>query len=296
MSRLRNFRNRLARLGIVGHRRAFSRSVWGVTRADLMGRVEPAHGLDPGCDAWPIHVVLEALEAGRPLGYAHYNEGECRCLIGGRHKNRDRVQICTEASRHLVAESLRTLATTGDHRVRERFVVGLPCPRCHGAKATDVLRIFPGLERVPRVLATIFHHAFPWARERMAAALRARGGEVHLVCSPEHDVGAIESLLGLRLSGVLRVDRLRAHDDPGAFGAWCREIGWGEHGPEAPPRTLLLICGIMGRPWAVDAFTADPESVTMCLGSYFDDVALGRMVHYARGGAIRCGRCLRPGG
>jgi len=129
----------------------------------------------------------------------------------------------------------------------------------------------------------------------MAAALVKRGGDAFLVCSTEHDVDAIERLLEISFQAVLRVDRLRAHESPEVFGTWADEIRWGEtpiHGPTGP-RTMLLLCGIMGRPWAVQAFLSEPDSLTLCLGSYFDDVGLGRVLKYASGRSLRCKRCLR---
>jgi hypothetical protein len=115
------------------------------------------------------------------------------------------------------------------------------------------------------------------------------------VCSTEHEVGAIERLLGLRFRAVLRVDRFRAHEAPEVFDEWANAIAWGQSATEGatPPKTMLLLCGIMGRPWAVQAFLSEPESVTLCLGSYFDDVALGRVLKYAGGHRLRCKRCLR---
>ena len=56
---------------------------------------------------------------------------------------------------------------------------------------------------------------------------------------------------------------------------------------------MLLLCGIMGRPWAVQSYLSDPDSLTLCLGSYFDDVSLGRVLKYAGGQKLRCKRCLR---
>jgi hypothetical protein len=46
---------------------------------------------------------------------------------------------------------------------------------------------------------------------------------------------------------------------------------------------MLLLCGIMGRPWAAQSYLSDPDSLTLCLGSYFDDVSLGRVLKYAGG-------------
>jgi hypothetical protein len=158
-----------------------------------------------------------------------------------------------------------------------------------------VIRRFPPLRDHPRVTATLFHHAIRWSRARLLEAIRTRGGEIYLVCSTEHDVGAIENLLGAPFAGVLRVDGFHAHEEPETFDAWSEEIGWGTspHSAESNPRTLLLACGIMGRPWAVGAFMSDPTSLTLCLGSYFDDVALGRVLRYVGGDHLRCERCLR---
>jgi hypothetical protein len=94
---------------------------------------------------------------------------------------------------------------------------------------------------------------------------------------------------------VLRVDRFRAHESPEVFDAWADDIGWGHSavGGAAAPRTMLLLCGILGRPWAIQSFLSDPDSLTLCLGSYFDDLALGRVLKYAEGHRLRCKRCLR---
>ena len=119
------------------------------------------------------------------------------------------------------------LTTSSDPRVRERFLVGLPCPRCHGVRAEDVLRKFPGLKHYPRVPATLFHHAIQWSRPLLAASLAKRGRDTFLVCSTEHDVDAIQRLLGVSFRAVLRVDRFRAHENPGVFDEWAHEIGWG---------------------------------------------------------------------
>jgi hypothetical protein len=312
---LRRLRGWLARKGFSPQRGIYSRSLWGVCKADIgkeavvgqkadvgrradIGQIESSeHGQSPGCDAWPIHVVLRELDKGRGFGFAHFNDGECRCLIEGSHTNRDGVEICPEHVRVLLANSLARLTTTSDPRIRQRFLVGLPCPRCHGVRAEDVLREFPGLKRHHRVPATLFHHAIRWGRPRLAAALAERAGDAFLVCSTEHDVDAVERLLGISFRAVLRVDRLRAHESPHVFDAWADEIGWGHGATDAAasPRTLLLLCGIMGRCWAVQAFVSDPDSLTLCLGSYFDDVALGRVLKYAGSETLRCERCLRPG-
>ena len=78
---------------------------------------------------------------------------------------------------------------------------------------------------------------------------------------------------------------------------WADEIGWGQSATEGATasQTMLLLCGIMGRPWAVQAFLSNPDSLTLCLGSYFDDVGLGRVLKYAGGQRLRCKRCLRMG-
>ena len=247
------------------------------------------------CDAWPIHVVLRELERGSGFGFAHFNDGECRCIIDGAHKNRDGIDICPEEVRHLLRRSLQSLAAAPDPRVRERFLIGLPCPRCCGVQSEEVLRRFPPLRNHTRVPATLFHHAIRWSRARLLEGIRTRGGEIFLVCSTEHDVEAIENLLGASFTSVLRVDRFRAHEEPAAFDAWVERIGWGTGLRDAKPdpRTLLLSCGIVGRPWAVRAFMSDPTSLTLCLGSYFDDVALGRVLRYVGGNRLRCERCLR---
>jgi len=160
-----------------------------------------------------------------------------------------------------------------------------------------MLRGFPELERHHRVPATLFHHAMSWFRPRLADTLVKRGGDAFLVCSTEHDVDAIERVLGIPFRAVLRVDRFRAHESPGVFEGWVEEIGWRQSANEGTtaPRTLLLLCGIMGRPWAVQAFLSNPDSLTLCLGSYFDDVSLGRVLKYAGGQRLRCKRCLRRG-
>ena len=95
---------------------------------------------------------------------------------------------------------------------------------------------------------------------------------------------------------MLRVDRLRAHETPEVFDAWADEIGWGQIATDsvAAPRTMLLLCDIMGRCWSVQAFLSEPDSLTLCLGNCFDDVSLGRVLKYAEGREkFRCKRCLR---
>ena len=300
---LRVLRGWLARRGILPQRRVYSRSIWGVQKSGVgqgsdVGRAESAeHGKSPGCDAWPIHVVLRELDQGRGFGFAHFNDGECRCLIEGAHSNRDGVEICSAHVRHLLEDCLERLTASSDPRIRERFLVGLPCPRCHGVQAEDVLRGFPDLRHFHRLPATVFHHAMRWSRPRLAAALAKRGGEAFLVCSTEHDVDAIERLLGVSFRAVLRVDRFRAHEAAEVFDAWADEIGWGQSVTEGAtaPQTMLLLCGIIGRPWAVQAFLSNPDSLTLCLGSYFDDVGLGRVLKYAGGQRLLCKRCLRMG-
>ena len=216
-------------------------------------------------------------------------------MIQGTHTNRDGIEICPEHVRLLLEDCIARLTTSADPRVRERFLVGLPCPRCHGVRAEDALRRFPGLRHYHRVPATLFHHAVRWSRPRLAAALVKRRGDAFLVCSTEHDVDAIERLLGISFRAVLRVDRLRAHESPRVFDAWTHEIGWGHDATEggSAPRTMLLLCGIIGRCWAVEAFLSEPDSLTLCLGSYFDDVSLGRVLKYTEGQDFRCKRCLR---
>ncbi len=292
---LRGLRGWLARQGISPQRRVYSRSIWGVQKSDVEWVDSFEHGQSPGCDAWPIHVVLRELDQGRGFGFAHFNDGECRCLIEGAHTNRDGVEICPEHVRLLLEGCIERLTTSSDPRIRERFLVGLPCPRCHGVQAEDVLRKFPGLEHYHRLPATLFHHAMRWSRPRLAASLAKRGGDAFLVCRTEHDVDAIERLLGFSVRAVLRVDRFIAHENPEVFDAWTDEIGWGQNATDGPaaPRTMLLLCGIMGRCWAVHAFLSDPGSLTLCLGSYFDDVGLGRVLRYAGGRDLRCERCLR---
>ena len=321
---LRGVRDWLARQGILSQRRVYSRSIWGVRKSDVgresdvgwksdvgresdfgresnvgwnFGRMESSHGQSPGCDAWAIHVVLRELDQGRGFGFAHFNDGECRCLIEGAHTNRDGVEICPEHVRRLLEGCIVRLTASVDPRIRERFLVGLPCPRCHGVQAEDVLREFPELEHHHRLPATLFHHAMRWFRPRLADALVKRGGDVFLVCSTKHDVDAIERLLGIPFRAVLRVDRFRAHESPEVFDVWVDEIGWGQSSNEGTtaPRTMLLLCGIMGRPWAVQAFLSNPDSLTLCLGSFFDDVGLGRVLKYAGGQRLRCKRCLRMG-
>jgi len=292
---LRALRSWLARRGILPQRQVYSRSIWGVEKSEVEAIDASENGQALDCDAWPIHVVLRELDRGRGFGFAHFNDGECRCLIEGAHTNRDGIEICPERVRLLLEDCIVRLTTASDPRIRERFLVGLPCPRCHGVQSEDVLRKFPELRDHQRVPATLFHHAMRWGRPRMAAALVKRGGDAFLVCSTEHDVDAIERLLKISFQAVLRVDRLRAHESPEVFETWADEIGWGEtptHGPTGP-RTMLLLCGIMGRPWAVQAFLSEPDSLTLCLGSYFDDVALGRVLKYASGRSLRCKRCLR---
>lgn len=290
---VRYLRNRLVRRGLIPHRHTLSVRVLGASRGDVTS-TDPPHGTPAGSDAWPIHAALEALEAGEPLGFAHYNDGEARCLLEGRHRTRDGVTVCDPATRSLLSGSLRRLVESEDPRVRERFLVGLPCPRCHGAKAADLLTGFGGLQASTRVPATLFHHAVGWSRTRVMAALARRPGPLHLVCSTQHDVAAVEALLGRTFDGVLRVERTGAHLEPELFDPWIRDTGWGARGPDGPPPTLLLLCGMMGRPWAVDAFLADPDSVTLCLGSYLDDVALNRILPYVDGTEVSCPRCLRP--
>lgn len=302
-SPLHGLRGWLAQKGISPQRRVYSRSIWGVQKKDVgqgsgIGQIESfEHGAAPGCDAWPIHVVLRELDQGRGFGFAHFNDGECRCLIEGAHTNRDGVDICPEHVRLLLKGCIERLTASTDPRIRERFLVGLPCPRCHGVQAEDVLRRFPELSHFHRLPATLFHHAMRWSRPRLAANLAKKGGEAFLVCSKEHDVDAIERLLGICFRAVLKVARFRAHEYPEVFDAWADEIGWGKSATEGDtvPRTMLLLCGIMGRPWAVQAFLAEPDSLTLCLGSYFDDVGLGRVLKYARGRSLRCKRCLRMG-
>jgi len=67
--------------------------------------------------------------------------------------------------------------------------------------------------------------------------------------------------------------------------------------PTAPPLRgrCCSLCSIMGRCWAVQAFQSDPDHLTLCLGSYFDDVSLEQVLKYTRGQNLRCGRCLRMG-
>ena len=124
---------------------------------------------------------------------------------------------------------------------------------------------------------------------------RLRRGDAFLVCSTEHDVDAIERLLGISFLAVLRVDRLRAHESAQVFDAWAHQIGWGQRVTEggSAPRTMLLLCGIIGRCWAVEAFLSEPDSLTLCLGSYFDDVSLGRALKYTERQDLRCKWCLR---
>ncbi len=298
---LRRLRGWLARKGISPQRGVYSRSVWGVRKSDLSQMANAArtqsweHGQLPGCDAWPIHVVLRELERGGGFGFAHFNDGECRCLIEGAHTNRDGIEICPERVRLLLERCIERLTASSDPRIRERFLVGLPCPRCHGVQGEDVLRAFPELNHFHRVPATLFHHAIRWSRSRLAAALVKRGGEAFLVCSTEHEVDAVEGLLGVSFRDVLKVDRFRAHESPEAFDSWADEIGWGQSAARGATarRTMLLLCGIMGRPWAVHSYLSDPDSLTLCLGSYFDDVSLGRVLKYAGGQKLRCKRCLR---
>ena len=294
---LHGLRGWLARRGISPQRRVYSRSIWGIEKSNV-GRTESSeHGQSPGCDAWPIHVVLRELDEGHGFGFAHFNDGECRCLIKGAHTNRDGVEICPEHVRLLLESCIERLTTSSDPRIRERFLVGLPCPRCHGVQAEDVLRGFPELRHFHRLPATLFHHAMRWSRPRLAASLAKRGGEVFLVCSTEHDVDAIERLLGVSFRAVLRVARFGAHENPEVFDAWADEIGWGQSVTEGAtaPQTMLLLCGIIGRPWAVQAFLSNPDSLTLCLGSYFDDAGLGRVLKYAGGQRLLCKRCLRMG-
>ncbi len=192
------------------------------------------YGQAPGCDAWPIQVLLREMDQGRGFGFAHFNNGECHCLIQGTHTNRDGVEICPEHVRLLLEGCIERLSTASDPRIRERFLVGLPCPRCHGVRAGDVLRKFPGLRDYHRVPATLFHPAMRWSRPLLADALVRRGGDAFPVCSTEHDVGAIERLLGLSFRAVLRVDRFRAHEGPEVFDACADEIGWGQPSAEEP--------------------------------------------------------------
>jgi hypothetical protein len=199
---LRGLRGWLARQGILSQGRVYSRSIWGMRKSDVgwksgVKRMESSHGQSPGCDAWPIHVVLRELDQGRGFGFAHFNDGECRCLIEGAHTNRDGVEICPEHVRRLLEDCIVRLTTSVDPKIRERFLVGLPCPRCHGVQAEDVLREFPELEHHHRLPATLFHHAMRWLRPRLADALVKRGGDAFLVCSTKHDVDAIERLLGI---------------------------------------------------------------------------------------------------
>jgi len=264
--------------------------VLGLQKDHIRG-VDPPHGLEAGSESWSIHPVLESLERGEPLGFAHFNHSEIRCVLYGRHRTRDKVEMCTEASRELLADSLRTLAATADQRVSERFLVGLPCPRCHGPKGPDLIRAYPGLRRLPRVPATLFHHSLQWNRARLLTAIAARSGPTYLVCSSEHDTDAISSL-GLPLDGVLAVDRFAAHGDDARYKQWLTEIAWDD---ATPAPTVLLCCGAVGRAWAIEAFTRRPDSVTLCLGSYFDDVALSRELEYARPGVVVCSRCHRVG-
>lgn len=282
-------RKRLAQAGILPYRAVFSDSVWGAHRDDppWADEVSEWHRWSVG---WMAYPTLAALEQGRPMAFAHFNEGECRCLLRGTHRNRDRVEICTEDMREMLSASLCRLVTAPDE-VRERFLLGVPCPRCHGPFAADLLKAFPGLQDIHRVPAVLFHHSIEWSRPRLGAALRGRGGPHFFVCSPEHDAKAIEAELGIRFTDVLRVDRYEAHLDPAPFGNWLEAIGW-ENREAGPPPTLMLCCGIMGRVWAIDAFIARPDSVTLCLGSYFDDIALGRILSYASGTPIVCDRCL----
>jgi hypothetical protein len=275
----RGVRNRLAHLGLAKHRSSFSTTILGFQKDDIRG-VDPQHGLEAGSESWSIHPVLESLERGEPLGFAHFNHGEVRCVLYGKHRTRDKVDMCSEVARELLSDSLRTLATTADQRVIERFLVGLPCPRCHGPKGPDLIRAYPGLRRLSRVPAMLFHHSLRWNRARLLAALKARNGPIYLVCSSEHDTEAISSL-GLPLDGVLTVDRLAAPRDDPRYKRWVTEIAW-DGGTRAP--ALLLCCGVVGRAWAVDAFTRRPDSVTLCLGSYFDDVALSRLMAYTMPG------------
>lgn len=285
----------LARRGISPQRRIYSPSLWGLRKSDVRQSEAPGYGLSRGSDAWPIHVVLRELDSGRGFGFAHFNNGECHCLIQGTHTNRDGVEICPQEVRHLLEGCIERLTSSSDPRVRERFLVGLPCPRCHGVRAEDVLRKFPGLRHYPRVPATLFHHAIQWSRPLLAAGLVKRGGDAFLVCSTEHDVDAIERLLGISFRAVLRVDRFRAHENPGVFDEWAHEIGWGTRATnsDSASPTMLFLCGIMGRCWAVQAFVSEPDSLTLCLGSYFDDVSLGRVLKYTEGRSVGCKRCLR---
>lgn len=145
--RWRPFRSWLARRGISPQRHVYSRSIWNVTKPEVWESIDfgtqevEEHGRARGCDAWPIHVVLRELERGSGFGFAHFNDGECRCIIDGAHKNRDGIDICPEEVRHLLRRSLQSLAAAPDpigcardssSACRARGAVGFSLKRCSG--------------------------------------------------------------------------------------------------------------------------------------------------------------------
>jgi len=128
-----------------------------------------------GATLGPFTSCSESWTRSWGFGFPHFNDGECRCLIEGLHTSRDGVEIYPEHVRLLLEGSIARLTTSSDLRIRERFLIGRPCPRCHGVHAEDVLRKFSGLKHYHRLPAMLFHHAIRWSRPRLATTLAKRG-------------------------------------------------------------------------------------------------------------------------
>ena len=90
LSRLRGW---LARKGVSPQHGIYSRSIWGVRKSDIRRIESSEHGRSPGCDAWPIHVVLRELDKGAAFGFAHFNDGECRCSLAAFARGRRSARL-----------------------------------------------------------------------------------------------------------------------------------------------------------------------------------------------------------
>ena len=57
--------------------------------------------------------MLRELDQGKGFGFAHFNNGECHCLIQGTHTNRDGIEICPEHVRLLLEDCIARLPIPG---------------------------------------------------------------------------------------------------------------------------------------------------------------------------------------
>jgi len=203
-------------------------------------------------------MFIAKLQKKEPFAFAHFNDGEMRYIFNYSH---DPISRGAQEFDPNLAQDLAQAFLNPN----PQFYRGIPCATCFPQMNRDTMTLLDTTpEKINTVPACVFHHTY-WNtnyRQMFFEALKTFR-QITWITNPQFNIDRVLEHHEKRQVILPETNAYTVYNDH------TKDLTF------QPGELVLLLCGPVGRILASKWINQFPETIFLCLGSYFDHMAFG---------------------